>query len=124
MVVKLEKRVTSLFKRFKDISKRQRKYAQLLVLQAICSKKREDGPISPYILSQDVPETLHCGPLPIGHGTFGSPIRYPVYKIFTLRVKTVVLTYKWLLDIKQRKTSLQFTIPENLENKEDPKRDI
>ena len=35
-----------------------------------------------------------------------------------------VLTHKWLLDIKQRKTSLQFTIPENLDNKEDPKRDI
>ena len=34
-----------------------------------------------------------------------------------------VLTYKWILDIKQRKTSLQFTIPENLDNNEDPKRD-
>ena len=28
----------------------------------------------------------------------------------------------WLLDIKQRKTSLQFTTIENLDNKEDPKR--
>ena len=28
-----------------------------------------------------------------------------------------VLTHKWLLDIKQRKTSLQFTILENSENK-------
>ena len=31
-------------------------------------------------------------------------------------------THKCLLDIKQRKTSLQFTIPENQDNKEDPKR--
>ena len=31
---------------------------------------------------------------------------------------------KWLLDIKQRKISLQFTTPENLDNKEDPKRDL
>ena len=30
----------------------------------------------------------------------------------------------WLLDIKQRKTNLHFTIPKNLDNKEDPKRDI
>ena len=35
-----------------------------------------------------------------------------------------VLTHKWLLDIKQRKTNLQFTIPENLDNNEEPKRDI
>ena len=35
-----------------------------------------------------------------------------------------VLTHKWLLDIKQKKTSLQFTIPENVDNKEHPKRDV
>ena len=35
-----------------------------------------------------------------------------------------VLTHKWLLDIKQRKTSLQFTIPENLDNNEISQRDI
>ena len=35
-----------------------------------------------------------------------------------------VLTHKWLLDIKKRKTSLQFTIPDNLDNKENPKKDI
>ena len=35
-----------------------------------------------------------------------------------------VVTHKWLLDMKQRKTSLQFTTPENLDNKEDLKRDI
>ena len=29
-----------------------------------------------------------------------------------------------LLDIKQSKTSLQLTVPENLDDKEDPKRDI
>ena len=34
------------------------------------------------------------------------------------------LTHKWLLDIMQRKTSLQFTTLEMLNNKEDPKRDI
>ena len=33
-----------------------------------------------------------------------------------------VITHKWLLDIK--KTNLQCTIPENLYNKEDPKRDV
>ena len=32
-----------------------------------------------------------------------------------------VLSHKYLLDIM--KTSLQFTIPENLDNNEDPKRD-
>ena len=36
----------------------------------------------------------------------------------------IVLTHKWLLVIKQRKTSLQFRIPENLDNKQDPKRNI
>ena len=36
----------------------------------------------------------------------------------------IVCTHKWLLDIKQTKTSLQFTTLENLDNKEDPKRDI
>ena len=35
-----------------------------------------------------------------------------------------VLTDKWLLDRKQRKTRLQFIIPENLDNNEGPKRDI
>ena len=35
-----------------------------------------------------------------------------------------VLTHKWLLDIKQRKTNLQFTTPENPDNKKDPKKDI
>ena len=35
-----------------------------------------------------------------------------------------VFTHKWLLDIKQRKYSLQFTTPENLDNKENPKRDM
>ena len=35
-----------------------------------------------------------------------------------------VLTHKWLLDIKQRKTSLQFTVSENLDNREDSKRDV
>lgn len=34
-----------------------------------------------------------------------------------------VLTQKWLLDIN-RKTSLQSTTVENLDNKEEPKRDI
>ena len=40
------------------------------------------------------------------------------------RQLSYVLTLKWLLDIKQIKNSLQTTIPENLDNKEDPKRDI
>ena len=35
-----------------------------------------------------------------------------------------VLTYEWFLNIKQRKTSLQITIPENLDNNENPKIDI
>ena len=35
-----------------------------------------------------------------------------------------VLTHKWLLDRNQRKASLQFTIPENLDDNKDPKRDI
>ena len=36
-----------------------------------------------------------------------------------------VLTHMRLLDIKQKKkSSLQFTIPENLDNKENPKRDM
>ena len=35
-----------------------------------------------------------------------------------------IFTHKWLLDIKQRKPSLQAITPENLRNKEDPKRDI
>ena len=33
-------------------------------------------------------------------------------------------THKWLLDVMQRKTSLQVTSPEKLDNKEDPKRDV
>ena len=32
-----------------------------------------------------------------------------------------IILSKWFLDVKQRK---QFTIPENLENNEDPQRDI
>ena len=32
-----------------------------------------------------------------------------------------MLIHKWFLDIKQRKTSLQATTSENLDNKEDPK---
>ena len=36
-------------------------------------------------------------------------------------VSSYILTHKWLLDIKQRKTSLQFTISENLNNKKNPK---
>ena len=40
------------------------------------------------------------------------------------RQRSYVLTHKWLLDIKQWKTSLQFTILENLDNKEDPKKGI
>ena len=35
-----------------------------------------------------------------------------------------MLTHKWLLDIKKRKTSLWFTIPGNIYNNEDLKRDI
>ena len=35
-----------------------------------------------------------------------------------------VLTLKWLLDMKQRKASLQITILENLDKKEDPKKCI
>lgn len=35
-----------------------------------------------------------------------------------------VLTCKWPLDIKQRKTNLQSTTPEYLDNKEDPRRGI
>ena len=42
----------------------------------------------------------------------------------TERQISYVLTHKWFLDIKQRKTSLQSTTPKNLNNKEDPKRDI
>ena len=34
-----------------------------------------------------------------------------------------VLTHKWVLDVKYRKTNLQFTALERLDNKEDPKRD-
>ena len=37
--------------------------------------------------------------------------------------KIYVLTHKWLLNIKQGKTRLQFTTSENLDNKENPKRD-
>ena len=35
-----------------------------------------------------------------------------------------IFIHKCLLDIKQRKSNQQTTIPENLDNKEDPKRDI
>ena len=35
-----------------------------------------------------------------------------------------VLTHKWLLDLKQRKTSLQSTTSEKLDNKEDPSMDL
>ena len=42
----------------------------------------------------------------------------------THKTNILLLYHKWLLDIKQRKTSLQFTIPENLDNNENPKRDI
>ena len=35
-----------------------------------------------------------------------------------------VLTFKWILDIKQRITSQLSTTPKNLGNKENPKRDI
>ena len=41
----------------------------------------------------------------------------------TQKDKYNVLTHKWLLDIKQRITNLQSITPENLDNKEDPKRD-
>ena len=40
------------------------------------------------------------------------------------RQLSYVLTHKWLLDINQRKISLQFIIPEKLDNKEVLKRDI
>ena len=37
----------------------------------------------------------------------------------------ITIPYKWPLDMKrERKNSLQFTIPVNLVNKENPKRDI
>ena len=35
-----------------------------------------------------------------------------------------IFTHKWLSDVKQSKTSLLFTMPEKLDNKDDPKRDI
>ena len=40
------------------------------------------------------------------------------------RQRQYVLTHKWVLDIKQRKTSLESMIPEKTGNKENPKRDI
>ncbi len=39
-------------------------------------------------------------------------------------VLTHALTHRWFLNNKAKKTSLQITIPENLDNDEDPKRDI
>lgn len=35
-----------------------------------------------------------------------------------------VLTHKWILNTKQRITSLQYTTPENTGSKENPERDI
>ena len=40
------------------------------------------------------------------------------------RQLSYVFTHKWFLDIKQRKASLQITIPKNLDNKDVPKKDI
>ena len=42
----------------------------------------------------------------------------------TIRQTWYVLTHMQILDIEQRITSLQSTLPEKLVNKEDPKRDI
>ena len=40
------------------------------------------------------------------------------------KTNLIVITHKWLLDIKRRKTSLWATTPEKLDNSEDTKRYI
>ena len=42
----------------------------------------------------------------------------------TQKANIICVHHQWLLDIKQRKTSLQAIIPEKLQNKKDPWRDI
>ena len=40
------------------------------------------------------------------------------------RQTSYIFIYKWFLDIMQRITIVQYIIPENLHNKEDPKSDM